>query len=561
MIAPNFRRIVSALFCILLSCSLPLLTWGQFTDIAPSLGIVNINEGTYDGNGVSWYDFNYDGWDDLTLANGTDEPLFFINNEGTLEPADLNILIEPIAHVVMIMWADIDNDDDADLLTSQLGGYLQLWENDGEFNFTDISVSAGLDTGIREWWGAAFCDYDHDGDLDLYAAKYYDWLNNFDPDHESILYQNNGDNTFTDVTIAAGVNLPPQATFQPVWMDYNHDGWEDLFLVIDRIVWENRLFHNNGDGTFTDISASSGLDVKINSMTGSICDYDNDLDFDIYVTNGPTHNYLFNNQGDSTFLETTYTAEVQVDETSWGAQWLDYDNDSWADLFVGTTGAFFGGGELNRFYANDHDGTFTDITYSAGFLNDDSPAMVSAMGDLNNDGYYDFATNCNDPYPSSIWLNDGGPNHFLSIELEGVIANKDGIGSWLTCYAGGETYIRFTHCGEDLAGQASKKEIFGLASTTVVDSLKIEWNSGTVDWLYDIPADQHIKVVEGETECPGCDCPADYNTDGFIDVPDLLIFLTEVGCEVECTTDLNGDAVTNGADLLIFLTVFATSCP
>ncbi|NNE55931.1 MAG: CRTAC1 family protein [Flavobacteriales bacterium] len=535
----------------------------QFVDVASQHGIANINEGTYDGNGVSWYDFNYDGWDDLTLANGDEGLLFFVNDNGSLVETELNLPIEPIAHVIMVLWADYDNDGDADLVTTQLGGHLQLWENDGSFNFTDISTSVGLDTGIREWWGAAFCDYDHDGFLDLYVAKYYDWLNNFDPDHESILYHNEGDGTFADVTISAGVHLPPQATFQPVWFDYNDDGWEDLFLVIDRIVWENRLYLNNGDGTFTDVSAASDLDVKINSMTGSICDYDNDLDFDLYVTNGPTHNYLFNNQDDGTFIETTYAAGLQVDKTSWGAQWLDYDNNGWADLFVGTTGAFFGGGEQNRFYENNQDGTFSDMTFSSGIWGDESPAMVSAMGDFNNDGYYDFATNCNDPFLSSLWQNDGGNNHYLSVSLEGVIANRDGIGSKLTCWVDGDAFVRYTHCGEDLAGQASRKEIFGIGAATLVDSLRIDWNSGTVDIHYDILPDQHLQLTEGQAFCQydQCSCMGDFNGDHSIDIPDLLMFLTGMGCSGICPYDLDGDSNTNSSDILLFLSVIGTICP
>lgn len=556
---PDGRHIVSLFLCLLL-CSLG--SSAQFYNVAAAQGIDNVSEGTIYGNGVSFYDFNHDGWDDLTLGNGNETPLFYENVQGDLQQVFFEIPIDPLGNVEIILWADYDNDGDPDLLTSQYGGYLQLWNNDGDFNFTNVAEAAGLDTGFWDWWGAAFCDYNHDGYLDLYAGKYYDTLNNLDPQKQGILYLNNGDGTFTDMTVSAGVELPPQAIFQPVWLDYNHDGWEDLYLIIDRIVWHNCLFKNNGDGTFTDVSFTSGTDVAVNSMTGTIGDYDNDQDFDIYVTNGPTTNYLFQNNNDETFDIVTEEAGLLVDMTSWGALWLDYDNNGWEDIFVGTTG-FMWGANQNKFYNNNEDGTFTDATVLVGLYGDISPSFVCAMGDLNNDGYYDFATNNNDPFPSAIWQNVGGTNHFLSASLEGTIANKDGIGSWLTCYANDEIQIRYTHCGENIIGQNSAKEIFGLAQTTVVDSLRIEWNSGTVDTYYDLPVDEHLFFVEGEEYCIGspCTCDGDYTGDGLISAPDLLQFLAGFGCAEECATDLNGDDQTNVSDLLIFLSFSFAPCP
>lgn len=551
----------SALLCALLFFCELTSSYAQFLDVTDLHGIDNINEGTSFGNGLSFYDFNRDGWDDLTLANGADEPQFYVNNNGTLELTTLNILIQPTEQIEAILWVDYDNDGDADLFTSQRGGRIQLWNNDGEFNFTDVSVEADLEQGNWDWWGASFCDYDHDGDLDFYAAKYYDTLNNFDPDKESVLYQNDGDGTFTDVTTASGVDLPPQAMFQPVWFDYDGDGWEDLFLVIDRIVWMNRLFKNDGDGTFTDVTLESGTGQLINSMTGTIGDFDNDLDFDVYVTDGPYTNILLENMGDGTFSEIAEEAGLLVNETSWGSLWLDYDNDALQDIFVGTAGFMFGA-EQNHFYKNVGNQVFIEWIDEVGLLGDNSASLTSAMGDINNDGYYDFATNNNDPMPSKLWLNDGGSNNYLSIALEGTIANRDGIGSRITCYTPDGTYVRYTHCGEDLCGQCSRKEIFGLAQTTVIDSLSVEWNSGTVDWHFNLLVNRHYELVEGEEFCllDDCSCPGDYTGDHQIDVSDMLVFLTEFGCQLSCPTDLNDDGITDSSDLLMFLVVFGSLC-
>jgi len=299
------------LFLLILLARFPAHT--QFIDVTLEQGIVNVNEGTFDGNGVSFYDFNYDGWDDLTIANGADEPLFLINNQGNYEPVEWSMDIDPPAHIVMMLWSDYDNDGDADLLTTQLGGPLELWNNDGYFSFTEVSDEAGLDNGSWEYWGAAYCDYDHDGCLDLYVAKYYDDdLFDVSPDHRARLYHSNCDGTFTDVTLAAGVQLTPRAVFQPVFFDYNHDGWEDLFLVIDRNAWTNELYLNNQDGTFTNVTVATGLNQAFDAMSGTVDDYDNDGDLDIYVTNGWPGNKLYEHNSDHTFTNIALSAGVTV---------------------------------------------------------------------------------------------------------------------------------------------------------------------------------------------------------------------------------------------------------
>lgn len=468
----------------------------QFIDVTEEQGIDNINEGCLFGNGLSFYDFNHDGWDDLSMANGAEEPLFLINNNGQFEPANLNLTISPVGQVEMLLWADYDNDGDSDLLCTQLDGRLDLWQNDGAFNFTNVASAAGLQQGNYKFWGAAFGDYDHDGCLDLYVAKYYDWLNNFNPNHQGLLYHNNCDGTFTDVTETAGVELGPRAQFQPAFFDYDRNGWEDLFLVIDRNVWDNEMFRNNEDGTFTNVSAATGLDWAFNAMTTTMGDYDNDLDMDIYMTDGYQGNKLFQNQGDGTFIQVATAAGVLVNLVSWGSLWIDYDNNTWQDLFVGTAGNLFLAAQ-NYFFVNNQDGTFTQSNELAGILGDDSPSMSSCMGDMNNDGYYDFLNNQNDPFPSKLYLNDGGDNNYLGVYLTGVFANRDGIGSWIDCYAGGNHYINYTHCGENLVCQNSGKEIFGLAQFEIVDSLVVSWNSGTIDKFYDVPVNQHMHIIEG----------------------------------------------------------------
>lgn len=477
-----------------------LLKWqivpAQFTEIASQLGIDIIQEDTEYGNGLSFYDFNQDGWDDLTIANDIEPIRFYINNQGTFELAEITLNYQPAGHVVMILWGDIENDGDSDLLTTELDGEVHLWQNDGNFNFTDITAQSGLPSGSWRFRGAAFADYDHDGFLDLYLTKYYIFLNNNEEQYKSKLFHNNGNGTFEDVTVAAGVDMTTSPGFQPVFLDYDHDGWEDLYLVIDRIFWTNRLFRNNQDGTFTDVSVSSGANPAIDAMSGTVGDYDNDGDLDVFVANGWPGNHLYENNADGTFSNIAASAGVMVQMICWGSLWLDYDNDGWRDLFIGTTGSFFDAAQ-SHFYINNRNDTFTPGEEVTGINDHVSAVMVAAMGDINHDGYLDFVTNNNDPFPSEIWLNDGGNNHYLAVSLEGVNSNKDGIGAWINCYAGGNHFVEYTRAGDAFNSQSSSTYVFGLDSVSTIDSLIIEWNSGYKDFFYNIPSNQQIHILEG----------------------------------------------------------------
>jgi hypothetical protein len=469
---------------------------GQFTDIAGDLGLDIIHEDTEYGNGMSFYDFNHDGWDDLTVANGDSTIQFYVNNEGIPEPANFSLDYDPVGHVVMILWGDIENDGDSDLLTTELEGEMHLWRNNGDFTFEDITEEAGLISGSWRFRGAAFGDYDHDGFLDLYVSKYYTILNNNEEQYKSKLFHNNGNATFTDVTVQAGVDLATSPNFQPVFMDYNHDGWEDLYLVIDRNFFMNRLFRNNHDGTFTDVSVASGANPSIDAMSGTIGDFDNDTDLDIFVANGWPGNHLYQNNGDDTFSNIASAAGVMVQMICWGSLWLDYDNDCWRDLYVGTTGNFFGAAQ-SRFFINNRNDTFSPGETVTGIQDSIAAVMVCAMGDLNHDGYYDFMTHSNDPHRSELWLNDGGDNHYISVRLEGVQSNRDGVGAWIHCYAGGQHFVDYTRAGDSFNSQSSSSYIFGLDSLTIVDSLLIEWNSGITDVFYNVPVDQRLHITEG----------------------------------------------------------------
>lgn len=496
----HIRTVLRNPLVVLALAALPPEGYAQFTDVSADLGITTSVPTNYNGSGISFYDFNGDGWDDLTIGRGGQDIIFLTNNEGTLDPADFTIPNGDGKLVNMVLWADYNNDGHPDLLVTKTNGPVELWMNDGEFNFTNVAEEAGLNTGNYQHTGAAFCDYDHDGHLDLYIAKFYHPSFFSGAQYAGSLYHNNGDGTFTDVTDEAGVYVNPRPTFQPVFLDYNNDGWEDLYLITDRIFVENALFQNNGDGTFTNVSAGSGADLMICSMTGTVGDYDNDGDLDIYITNSPAvGSKLLTNNGDETFTENAADMGVAVFEIGWGSLWLDYDNDSWQDLFVGLTTNVPSNFEGNRFFRNDGGEGFTDVSEDVGILEDISQTYTCAMGDLNQDGYYDFFINNRNGFVPRLYENNGGDNHYLSVSLRGVAANYDGTGSWIHCYAGGQHTVRFTLCGENLIGQNANRYIFGLGPHETIDSLVVEWNTGTIDRYYNLDADQHLWVTEGIT--------------------------------------------------------------
>ncbi|TVR36973.1 MAG: T9SS C-terminal target domain-containing protein [Cryomorphaceae bacterium] len=474
-------------------------TQEQFSDISAQTGLnYPINTmGDVLGTGISFYDINGDGWDDLTISTGHTPPAIYINNQGNLDTAPFTIPSFGSGYIVSVVWADYDNDGDADLLITRFPGPVELWQNDGNFNFTNVASSAGIVQLNIKHMAAAFVDYDHDGHLDLFVTTHP--LNEpAIPENTCRMYRNNGDGTFMDVTQETGLEMPPYLMFQPVFLDINNDGWEDLLMIVDRTVFPNYLFLNNGDGTFTDISQSSGMDLTIDAMSGTVGDFDHDGDLDVFVANNPVpYNMLFRNNGDLTFTDVSAQYNVQSFKSCWGSLWLDYDNDSWEDLFI-TVQNVWPNTYKNEFFRNQGIGQpFVDVSSSMGIAQFPTQSFVAAMGDLNNDGYYDFAVSSRYPNPNRLYLNNGGSNHYLSVSLQGVLANRDAIGTWMKCYAGGKEYVRFTLSSENLFGQNSSKKIFGLGQIAQVDSLILEWNSGTVEKYYNLNVNQHLHLIEG----------------------------------------------------------------
>lgn len=494
------RKLPVGLFCAILLAlytTTPLLAQFEIaTQMLPISDIQTTAGG--DGAAVSFYDFNKDGWDDLSFSTGNGEMFFFVNNNGNgFTFAPFSIPNENNGYVYALLWADYDNDGDLDILVGKRPGRLELWQNNGNMEFTEVGIEVGFEPTIHSYSFAAWADYDHDGCLDLFVAKnYITDLGNHS--NSSVLYRSTCDGQFEIVTEEAGVLLEPSAVFQPVFADVNGDGWEDLFIAVDRFDWSNELFINNQDGTFSKTTATSGVEDYFCSMSSSVADFDQDGDLDIYVTNNPNQegNILYLNDGDAKFSNVGHEMGVDAYLTSWSGMWIDYNNNSWQDLLL-CVGPHPIPPTPNQFYINQNGENFQENAEGVGLGIEPWHSQTAAKGDFDNDGFYDMFINNQSPHKNQFITNQGGSGNYISIELEGTLANIAGVGTWIRCYAGGKETVQYTLCGENHGGQNSSRIIFGLAEVQQVDSLVLEWNVGTREVYYTPEINQHHHLVEG----------------------------------------------------------------
>ncbi|MBR9847387.1 MAG: T9SS type A sorting domain-containing protein [Algicola sp.] len=493
------KHFVIIYFFLLLSPTM----FGQiaFNESAVASGL-NASFGTgFVGGGISFCDFDNDGWDDVTLATESGEPVrFFKNNSGSF--AEVFPTITDFNYEnKQVIWIDYDNDGDKDLYVASHNASGRLYRNDGNLNLTDVSITSGIFTTNQKSFGASWGDYDKDGFLDVF-------LTYRSGSESNRLYHNNGDGTFSNVSNAAGISGNGQYTFCASFFDYNNDGWQDIYMANDRIITSNMLYHNNGDGTFTDVSAQSGAGVVMEAMSTTIGDYNNDGWLDIYITNtnyefpevpeAEVGNVFLRNNSDGTFTNVAITNGTAFNSIAWGAVFLDADNDMDLDLYV--SGMLDGSTSLpSAFYENTDTGF--SIPSNAGFQNDTTESYSNAIGDVDNDGYPDIIV-CNEATNMFLWKNNCNTenNHnWLKVNLEGTVSNKDGIGSCIEISINGNKQYRYTVAGEGYLSQNSTTKFFGLGSNTEVDYLKVKWLSGIEDIYYSINANQTLNLIEGET--------------------------------------------------------------
>ncbi len=503
------------------------------------------------GCGVAFYDYDDDGWLDIFLINGTRfeakwpagqapvSRLYKNNRDGTFTDVTAGSGLERTGWGQGCCVGDFDNDGRDDLYVTYWGD-CSLYRNLGGGKFADVAEKAGVTTRgkIVRWnTGCAFVDYDKDGWLDLFVANYIDFDPKTAPLPESgpclhkgilvacgppglkggknILFRNNGDGTFTDVSKESGILKTPGTYGLGVLVaDLDGDGWPDIYVANDST--SSALYRNNKDGTFADIAIEAGVayspDGKPQAGMGvSAADFDGDGLPDIVKTNfaGDTSS-LYRNLGENFFEDMTFQAGLGRNTRflGWGAGFFDFDNDGWPDILTCNghvypeVGDDHGGDSGYRqrkvLYRNDGKGKFTDVSLEAGpGITEKAPGRGCAFGDFDNDGNLDIVVNCVNDVPQLLRCYSTLKNHWVKVKAVGTKSNRSGIGAKVVCTGGGRTQMNEVRSGGGYISQSDLRVHFGLGKAETVD-VEVRWPSGIVDKLGGLPVNRVHVVVEGK---------------------------------------------------------------
>jgi hypothetical protein len=519
----------------------------QFKDVTTEAGIQfrHVHGGSGEkyfvetmGSGAAFLDYDNDGDQDLYLVNSSILPgfeseeiprnlLFRNEGDGTFTDITDGAGVGDTGYGMGAAVGDVNNDGYLDIYVTNFGPNL-LYRNNGNGTFTDIAQEAGVADTL---WGtsAAFADVDGDGFLDLYVCNYVDFTfqnhkfcsdafkkyrSYCHPDQYNgvpdLLYRNNGDGTFSDVTSAAGIYSMKGKGLGVVPFDYDNDGDFDLYIANDSV--RNFLYQNNGDGTFSDVALLTGTSHNEEGKTEAgmgtdFGDYDNDGFFDLFVTNlDQETNTLYHNEGGDHFTDASYLSGLgkpSLIYVGWGTNFFDYDNDGDADLFItnGHTDTFltYTYSQRDLLFSNNGDGIFVDFSITSGeYFKTAKVGRGTAIADYDNDGDVDlFITNSNDT--PNLLRNDGGGQHnWLIVKTVGTKSNRDGIGARIKVITGDLIQMDEVKSGSSYLCQNDLRLHFGLGKRKKVDGLEIRWPSGLVETYGKTEVNQILVVVEGE---------------------------------------------------------------
>lgn len=558
------------------------LAQGLFLDVSDEINIYSDHTDGYWGTGLSLADFNGDGLDDLTLAHHSGDLRFYLGNGAGFEEVELGLSDYPFEAKAPI-WADIDNDGDQDLFITYRLAPNKLYRNGGGLNFEDISSLCGINQMSYRSYGASFGDFDNDGLLDLFVANY---AYGQDPPLNE-LYRNLGNGQFEDVTMEFAMGEAVTHSFQGHWVDFNEDGLLDLHLIRDRLDFDNRYYKQLDDGTFIEDAHAMGLDLSINAMCTSTADYDRDFDQDLYMSAGMWEGnfFMINDGGDFSQHEPDIGDNLEVNLTSWGANWLDADNNGWEDLHVCTGFSTYTLYPMVfDLYADVPDQCFwNDMGIfqadTTGLFDENVLSFCAAVGDINLDGFPDIVNHAVGEH-AQILTAVPNDNHWIRLQLQGTVSNRDGIGSKIKVYSDELLGYRMTYCGENYLSQNSRWEHFGLGTIALIDSVVVEWPSGTIDVYHDLISNQSLLLTEGETLAEtvyGCTYVGACNYDALAEVDDgfcdfsclMETTICSTGlhwnaataqCELSCSADFTQDGYVQVDDLLLLLGSFEDGC-
>jgi hypothetical protein len=479
------------------------------------------------GSGIAFFDYDNDGWLDIYLTNGTrlgekwaegnapTSQLFKNNRDGTFTNVTEKSGLARTGWQTGVCVGDYDNDGWDDLFCC-FWGHNILFHNNGDGTFTDVTKKAGVyDEQIRWGAGCTFLDYDRDGHLDLFVCNYI----KLDPAETpgpnppavcqwkgipvmcgprgltgdtNVLFHNNGDGTFTDVSQKAGILKPgPRYSITAVSYDFDNDGWPDIYVAVDSEA--SILFRNNHDGTFTDMAVIDGCAYSENGheqagMGVAVADYDCDGWLDIFKTNfaDDTCN-LYHNNGDGSFTDVTFASGVGINNSyvAWGCGFVDYDNDGWQDIIQinGHVYPEIDAHDIGQTYKNPRlvyrnmgGGQFKDVSKEMGpGITERFSSRGAACGDYDNDGDIDvLVLNMND-LPSLLRNDGGNKQNWIKLKLIGTKCNRTAIGARVRVVTGKHSQIDEVHSGSSVMSQGDLRLHFGLGKAEVIDVIEVKW--------------------------------------------------------------------------------------
>ena len=453
-----------------------------FTDVGPALSVNDPGA----AQGVTFLDVNNDGWLDIFLINNNTANKLWINSGGTaFTESSAGWGIASIMPGRGLSAADFDNDGNVDVMIGNWQSSIILYKNTGT-GFINYTTNAGV--GFTGYGGTVnWFDYNRDGKVDVFFG------NNGMPPKYSFCFRNDNLTSFTNVASTIGL-FDSASVLTAASSDYDNDGDLDMFVGTQSFPgspYTSILYKNNGDGTFTNVTAASGITTNYFTWGAEWGDFNNDGFPDLYLASTTGFNQLYKNNGNGTFTDVATAMGVNTGGSCYSCAWLDYDNDGDLDLYVAR-----GQNTPDNMYRND--GTvFVDVASTIGCYDNQHSSCVSA-GDFNNDGYVDLYVNNNGSANRLFKNNANSTNKWIIFKLQGVTSNRSAIGSRVTIKTGANTQIREVEGGSGGKGQNSLPLEFGIGTASVIDSVIIRWSNGAIQRFANIVPNRIVNLIEGQ---------------------------------------------------------------